>query len=47
MLHLEHPYASSRMLRDFLRRVGYPKIGRKRVKTLMNRMGVQISALHA
>ena len=39
-LHLEHPYAGSRMLRDFLRRGAYPKIGRKRVRTLMNRMGV-------
>jgi putative transposase len=33
-LHLEHPYAGSRMLRDFLRRGSYPRIGRKRVKTL-------------
>ncbi len=40
-LHLEHPYAGSRMLRDFLNRGDYPKIGRKRVKTLMNRMGVE------
>jgi putative transposase len=40
-LHLEHPYAGSRMLRDFLRRGGYPRIGRKRVKTLMHRMGIE------
>jgi len=40
-LHLEHPYAGSRMLRDFLRRESYPKIGRKRVKTLMNRIGIE------
>jgi len=40
-LHLEHPYAGSRMLRDFLLRGGHPKIGRKRVKTLMNRMGIE------
>ncbi len=40
-LHLEHPYAGSLMLRDFLRRGNYPKIGRKRVKTLMNRMGIE------
>jgi len=40
-LHLEHPYAGSRMLRDFLNRGDYPKIGRKRVKTLMNRMGIE------
>lgn len=40
-LHLEHPYAGSRMLRDFLRRGDYPNIGRKRVKTLMKRMGIE------
>jgi putative transposase len=40
-LHLEHPYAGSRMLRDFLRRGDYPKIGRKHVKTLMKRMGIE------
>jgi putative transposase len=40
-LHLEHPYAGSRMLRDFLRRGDDPKIGRKRVKRLMNRMGME------
>jgi len=40
-LHLEQPYAGSRMLRDFLRRGDYPKIGRKRVRTLMNRMGIE------
>jgi putative transposase len=40
-LHLEHPYAGARMLRDFLRRGDYPNIGRKRVKTLMNRMGIE------
>jgi len=40
-LHLEHPYAGSRMLRDFLRRGEYPNIGRKRVKTLMKRMGIE------
>jgi len=40
-LHLEHPYAGSRMLRDFLCRGDYLKVGRKRVKTLMNRMGIE------
>jgi len=40
-LHLEHPYAGSRMLRDFLRRGDYPQIGRKRVKTQMKRMGIE------
>jgi len=40
-LHLEHPFAGSRMLRDFLRRGDYPIIGRKRVSTLMKRMGIE------
>ena len=38
-LHLAHPFAGARMLRDLLRRKGYP-IGRKRVRTLMTRMGI-------
>jgi putative transposase len=38
---LEHPYFDSRMLRDFLRRVDYPSVGRKRVKTLMKRMDIE------
>jgi putative transposase len=40
-LHLEHPYAGSRMLRDFLRRGDYPNVGRKRVRSLMGRMGIE------
>ena len=40
-LHLEHPFAGSRMLRDFLRCGDYPGIGRKRVSTLMKRMGIE------
>ena len=36
-LHLEYPFAGSRMLRDILRREGY-QIGRKHVGTLMKRM---------
>lgn len=40
-LHLEHPYAGSRMLRDFLRRGDYPDIGRKRIRRLMKRMGIE------
>lgn len=40
-LHLEYPFAGSRMLRDLLRRGNYPDIGRKRVQTLMRRMGMQ------
>src|SRR4051812_49063610 len=37
-LHLEFPFAGSRMLRGLLATEGY-KIGRRRVKTLMQRMG--------
>jgi putative transposase len=39
-LHLEHPYAGSRMLRDFLRLQGV-EVGRRHVATLMRRMGIQ------
>ncbi|HET7089944.1 MAG TPA: IS3 family transposase [Anaerolineae bacterium] len=39
-LHLEHPFAGSRMLRDFLRLQGI-EVGRRRVGTLMWRMGIQ------
>ena len=39
-LHLNHPFAGSRMLRDMLRLEGH-EIGRKRVSTLMDRMGIQ------
>ena len=38
-LHLEHPFAGSRMLRDMLRREGI-RIGRLAVATLMRRMGI-------
>lgn len=38
-LHLEHPYAGSRMLRDLLRGEGW-RIGRKRVRRLMRVMGL-------
>ncbi len=38
-LHLEYPFAGSRMLRDLLRLRGV-RIGRKRVATLMRRMGI-------
>ncbi len=38
-LHLAHPFAGARMLRDLLRREGYT-IGRKRVRTVMARMGI-------
>jgi putative transposase len=39
-LHLEHPYAGARMLRDMLKREGV-KVGRKHVRTLMRRMGIE------
>ena len=39
-LHLEHPFAGSRMLRDLLRREGF-EVGRKHVTTLMRKMGIE------
>lgn len=39
-LHLEHPFAGSRMIRDLLRLAGHA-IGRKRVATLMRRIGIE------
>ena len=39
-LHLEYPFAGSRMLRGLLRLRGID-IGRRRVRTLMRRMGIQ------
>lgn len=39
-LHLEHPFAGSRMLRDMLRLEGH-KIGRKHVSALMKKMGIE------
>ena len=39
-LHLEHPFAGSRMLRDLLRLEGC-RIGRKHVRTLMKKMGIE------
>ena len=39
-LHLEHPFAGSRMLRDLLNREGIA-VGRKHVATLMRRMGIE------
>ena len=39
-LHLEHPFAGGRMLRDLLKREGTP-VGRKHVTTLMRRMGIE------
>jgi putative transposase len=39
-LHLDHPFAGARMLRDLLRRAGH-SIGRRHVSTLMTRMGIK------
>jgi putative transposase len=39
-IHLEHPFAGSRMLRDLLRREGF-QVGRKHVTTLMRKMGIE------
>lgn len=39
-LHLEHPFAGARMLRDMLVREGLP-VGRKHVATLMAKMGIE------
>ncbi|MBC7945826.1 MAG: IS3 family transposase [Burkholderiales bacterium] len=39
-LHLEHPFAGARMLRDLLRQEG-STLGRKHVATLMRRTGIE------
>ena len=39
-LHLDCPFAGSRMLRDMLRREGFT-IGRRHVATLMKRIGIE------
>ena len=39
-LHLQRPFAGSRMLRDFLKREGVA-VGRRHVATLMRRMGIE------
>ena len=39
-LHLDYPFAGSRMLRDMLGRDGFP-VGRLHVATLMKRMGIE------
>jgi putative transposase len=39
-LHLEHPFAGARMLRDILKREGFP-VGRRHVAALMKRMGIE------
>ena len=39
-LHLDYPFAGSRMLRDMLAREGV-SIGRRHVRTLMKKMGIE------
>ena len=39
-IHLEHPFAGSRMLRDMLRREGLFN-GRRHIATLMRRIGIE------
>ena len=39
-LHLDFPFAGSRMLRDLLNREDF-NVGRKRVRRLMRKMGIQ------
>jgi len=39
-LHLEHPFAGSRMLRDLLQRDGV-RVGRRHMRTAMRRMGIE------
>ena len=39
-VHLERPFAGSRMLRDLLNREGF-EVGRRHVATLMRRMGIE------
>ena len=39
-LHLNYPFAGSRMLRDLLRQQGL-EVGRRHVKTLMRKMGIE------
>ena len=41
-LHLEHPFAGSRMLKKLLRADGF-SVGRTHVRTLMRRMGLKRS----
>jgi putative transposase len=39
-LHLEHPFAGSRMLRDLLQRDSV-RVGRRHMRTVMRRMGIE------
>ena len=44
-LHLNHPFAGARMLRDFLRLAGL-QVGRRHVSTLMRTMGIEALYRH-
>jgi len=44
-LHLEYPFAGSRMMRDLLRQDGV-SVGRRHVATLMRRMGIEALYQH-
>jgi putative transposase len=39
-LHLKHPFAGARMLRDLLRALGH-QVGRRRVRRLMDKIGIE------
>ncbi len=39
-LHLDDPFAGSRMLQGLLKAAGY-EVGRRRVSTLMQKMGIE------
>jgi putative transposase len=39
-LHLEYPFAGARMMRDFLKKLGY-RVGRRHVGRLMRLMGIE------
>ena len=43
-LHLNFPFAGARMLRDMLKLEGF-EVGRKHVRTLMDKMGVPVEKL--
>ena len=45
VLHLEHPFMGARMLRDQLARIGL-YAGRRHIRTLMQRMGIEALAPH-
>ncbi len=40
-LHLQWPFAGSQMMRDLLRQDSY-KVGRRHVRTLMRKMGIDV-----